>query len=157
MQTACSLCSNSTHQRWPLMYSSIPCVYKLFPFCCCRRPRRGFPNSAKWSHGKSWAVGKQRRAAAQTATMKMGVKHRETARAKTVSGTKSVHTQFYSAFFLTLSAGSGQIFSVNFLFVHITKCRCLWPQSHVLFLKFPELLLHFWNGACCFSLRPLQR
>lgn len=112
-------------ERWPLMYSSMPCVHKLFLFCCCRRPRRGFPNWAKWSRGKSWAVGKQRRAAAQTATMKMGVKHREMARAKTVSGTKSVHMQFYSAFFLTLSASSGQIYSIYFLFVHITKCRCL--------------------------------
>lgn len=92
-------------ERWQLMMdpvSSLTYVCKSLLFPCCRRPRRGSPNWAKWSHGTSWAVGK-RRAAAQTATMKMGVKHQETVRAKTVSHTQTVHTQFYSVFFLTLS------------------------------------------------------
>lgn len=124
--------------RWRLVMrwaSPIMWVYKSLLFSCCRRPRRGFPNWAKWSHGTRWAAEKQRRAAAQTATMKMGVKHRETVRAKTVSRTQTVHTQLHSVFSLTLSASSGQI--DFFVSVHGAKCRCLWPQRHP---------FHWWNS-----------
>lgn len=138
--------------RWRLMMrwaSSIMWVYKSLLFSCCRRPRRGFPNWAKWSHGMSWAAEKQRRAAAQTATTKMGVKHRETVRAKTVSHTQTVHMQLYSVFSLTPSASRGQIDSIDPMFM-----ATLPPFSLV---EFPSRLLHFWNVACCFSLKPLQR
>lgn len=114
--------------RWRLMMrwaSTIMWVYKSLLFSCCRRPRRGFPNWAKWSHGTSWAAEKQRRAAAQTATMKMGVKHRETVRAKTVSRTQTVHTQLYSVFSLTLSVSSGHIDSIDLFFL------CTWLSADV--------------------------
>lgn len=91
-------------ERWqPMMGPLLPRAYvsKLLLFPRCRRPRKGSPNWAKWSHGMSWAVGK-RKAAAQTATMKMGVKHREVVRAQTVSHKQTVHAQFYSVFFPTL-------------------------------------------------------
>lgn len=85
--------------------SSLACISKSLLFPCCRRPRRGSPNWAKWSHGMIWAV-ETRRAVAQTATMKMGVKHREKARTKTVSHTRTVQTQFYREFFFTLSVSN---------------------------------------------------
>lgn len=68
-----------------------------------RRPRRGFQNWARRRHGTNWAVGKQRRAAAQTVMMKMDVKPQEMVKAKPVSNTcpppptskySHIHTHF---------------------------------------------------------------
>lgn len=56
-----------------------------------RRPRRGFQNWVRWRPGKSSAVGKQRRAAAQTVMMKMDVKLQETVKARPVSNASSSH------------------------------------------------------------------
>lgn len=71
-----------------LILSISQCVINPVLLCLWfRRPRRGFQNWARWRSGRRWAVGKQRREAAQTVMMKMDVKPQEMVRARPVSNT----------------------------------------------------------------------
>lgn len=93
--------------------------WNRFLCLCCRKLKRSFQNWARWSPGMSWAVGKRRRAA-QTVTMKMGVKPQEMVKVSPVSKISPV--------ILTFACKSPSLHSFS-----LQKLQCCLREENVLF------------------------